>query len=879
MRIKLFFLAVIFLPATMFSQWSKVNSRGNLDVKEAQVGVEVAQIYSLDLQQMQKQLSNVSDRDLRQSGVVIRMPNANGELERFEVWEASNFEAGLQEKYPMIRSYIGKGLDDATAVLRFSLSHKGLSSMKIYDGKTVFIEPYTNDHKYYIVFDSTDHRKSAEDFACEVMGSSAVDDSQAYSTEGANAAGDYREFRLALSCTGEYGVYHGGTVPDVLAAFNASMTRINGVLEKDLSIHFNLIDRTEELIFLNPNTDPYSGAGPDQANSVISSKINDASAYDMGHLVDKKGANGAAYLGVLCGGSLKAGGWTAHNIPEGATFDIDYVAHEMGHQMGAGHSFSFDNWQIDRTVEPGSGNTIMAYTGITGNLDVQGNSYDYYHAASIAQIKNRLNQVPTCGNPRTMTVQAPVINAGPDRSIPHSTPFVLKGQVSGEGVDNFTHNWEQIDLAPSSQFGTNSKAYPTKPSGPNFKSEKPVAAPERYFPQFSKVLGGVLSTTWESVSSITRPLNFAMTTRNNHSVDPQSVRDDIRINVTADAGPFVVTSPIADQNVSSLSNVTITWDVANTNVAPVNTTHVNIKLSTDGGISFVSLLDGTANDGSETVSIPAGSQSENAYILIEAVDNVFYAVSPSFVIDYAVIGEECETYTYSGPAVSINDGPGGSEITSKEITIPLDVINKGGITKFSVNLDVTHPNVRHLNIGLEAPYGTRALIWNRSCSGRSDIKATFEDNGSAIACNSPVSGNFLPNETLNVFKGMNPTGEWRLFAADNMPGGVGQVNAWSMEICTRKLENLGLMDFANQKEMKIYPNPSKGEFFVNASNVRAGNVSTVIYDATGRKVHQSNFDHKGGQLNQKYSLNLPVGVYVVMVQAVDKNMSQKLIVK
>lgn len=108
MRIKLFFLAVIFLPATMFSQWSKVNSRGNLDVKEAQVGVEVAQIYSLDLQQMQKQLSNVSDRDLRQSGVVIRMPNANGELERFEVWEASNFEAGLQEKYPMIRSYVGE---------------------------------------------------------------------------------------------------------------------------------------------------------------------------------------------------------------------------------------------------------------------------------------------------------------------------------------------------------------------------------------------------------------------------------------------------------------------------------------------------------------------------------------------------------------------------------------------------------------------------------------------------------------------------------------------------------------------------------------------------------------------------------------------------
>lgn len=879
MRINVLLLSLILLPATMFSQWSKVNSRQVLNVKEVHRGVQPLDLYSLDAQQLQQQLLNVSERHLKQAGVKIRMPNEEGKLELFEVWEASNFESELQEKYPMIRSYIGKSLNDPSATLRFSLSHKGLSSMKIFSGKTVFIEPYTEDHSVYIVFDSTEKRKSGEEFLCEVAGETNLEGLEDYSSDGINAVGDFREFRLALSCTGEYGVYHGGTIPDVLAAFNASMTRINGVLEKDLSIHFNLINETESLIFLNPTTDPYTSAGVNQANSVIQNTLGSANLYDMGHLVDKKAANGEAYLNVICGSSMKAGGWTAHNIPEGATFDIDYVAHEMGHQMGAGHSFSFANWQIDRTVEPGSGNTIMAYTGITGNLDVQGNSYDYYHAANIAQIKSRLNQVPSCGNPRPMTVLAPTINAGPDRTIPHSTPFVLKGEVSGEGVENYTHNWEQMDLAPSSQFGNNSKAYPSKPSGPNFKSEKPVSEPERYFPQLSKVLGGVLSTTWESVSSISRPLNFAMTTRNNHILDTQSVRDDIRVNVTADAGPFVVTSPIVDQSVLSLSDVVVTWDVANTDAAPVNTTHVNIKLSTDGGQSFVNLLENTANDGSETVTIPASSQSQNAYIMVEAVDNVYYAVSPSFVIDYSISGEECATYDYTGPAVTINDGPGGSEITSREVVLPLQIDNDGGITKFAVSLDVTHPNVRHLNIGLESPYGTRALIWNRTCNGQSGINATFEDGGSAIVCASPVSGNFQPNETLNVFKGMNATGEWKLFAADNMPGGVGKVNAWSVEICTRKVESLGLMDFAAKRELSIYPNPSQGEFFIQSSNVSPGKITTVVYDTAGRQVHQSNFEHKGGQLNQKYALQLPAGIYVVMVQSVDQNMTQKLVIK
>lgn len=877
MKFKLLLTLICFVPMSLFAQWNKASLKKQ-EVKSSKVQIESAGLYSLNIDQIRGALVNAPDRFTSHSGVLVQMPNAEGKLESFEVWEASNFAPGLQEKYPNIRAYVGKGMDNPTAILRFSISPKGLSSMVMSDKATVFIEPYTENNDVYIVYNSTKHRKHNEHFECNVFENDLDIDLGELDYSRAPMAGNFRTFRLALSCTGEYGQYHGGTVADVLAAFNDTMTRLNGVFEKDFSIHFDLIDEVESLIFTNPSTDPYTVAGPDQANSVISGIV-PLSSFDLGHLVDREPANGAAYLNGICG-SMRAGGWTAHNIPEGAAFDIDYVAHEMGHQLGAGHTYTFYGAQIGRPVEVGSGNTIMAYTGITGNLDVQANSYDYYHSASIEQIKNRLNQVPSCGISTPMPLDPPVVNAGNDYTIPHSTPFVLTGDVTGPESEGYTHNWEQVDMASAAQYGNNSRAYPTKPTGPNFKSLKPVADPVRYFPEFPSVLGGVLSTTWESVSSISRAHNFSLTTRNNHTTQPQSVRDDAKVTVTAAAGPFVVTAPEEAYSASSGDALLVTWNVAGTDASPINTTHVNIKLSTDGGSSFEVIAANTPNDGSESVTIPANSQSDNAYILVEAVDNVYYAVSPSFVIDYAVGGEVCYTYTYSGPAIPINDGPGGSEITSPEILVPLDVDNTGAITRFKVSLDVSHTNVSHLNIGLESPYGTRALVWNRTCSGRSGINASFEDGAGNISCaNSPVAGEFNPNETLAVFKGHNATGQWNLFASDNRPGATGTINSYSIEICNRELENLGVKDLSQHNAIALYPNPSNGEFYIDAKNLKGGEVITMIYNAAGQMVHKSSFNHAGGKLNQKYNVNLPAGVYVVLVKAGQETLNQKLIVK
>ncbi len=734
------FILSLLVPFLGFSQWSRTELRSQ-KVKESQEKLEFSGLYSLNADQLRQNLKDAPARFSNGKGVIISLPTANGSLEKFRVWEFSNMAPELQARYPEIKSYVGTALEDPTVYLRFSLSPVGFSSMITRSGISEFIEPYTEDRTVYAVFDSNARREQGkEPFECSVIDEAEKNNGEKNNAANKKLAG-FNIFRLALSCTGEYAQYHltaagtPATATDVqkkavvLAAMNASLTRLNGVFEKDLSFHFNLIADNDILIFLDAASDPYTNGGPNEAHAQISARIA-AENYDMGHLIDRKGGNGSAGVGVICNNNSKGAGWTAHNFPEGDKFDIDYVAHEMGHQLGAGHSYTYRSSQADQKVEPGSGSTIMAYTGITTLSDVQFNSNDYYHTNSITQIRNKLNSL-TCGVNTPFADAAPNINAGLDYTIPKSTPFVLKATTTDVANAAYTYVWEQTDQAAAAQIGAGdiSAAYPAKPTGPTFRSFTPVNSLVRYFPDFNKVLAGVLSTRWEAVSSIARGLNFAVTVRNNNPLQPQVSKDAMAVTVDAASGPFQVTAPVFGQSLNSGGTVNVTWDVAGTNAAPVNTANVNIKFSKDGGQTFTTIVANTPNDGSEQITIPAGSTSANAYILIEAADNIYYAVSPSFVIDYTVTGENCNTYTYNGAAVPITDGPGGGGISAPRITIPLMVNNTGTITRIKVTPSITHPNVSQLAVGIESPVGSSALFWNRSCSNSSGITASFSDSG------------------------------------------------------------------------------------------------------------------------------------------------------
>lgn len=888
-----FFIFALMIPFLGFSQWKRTELRAQ-KVKKNQEKLEYSGLYSLDANQLKQLLKNAPARFSGQKGTIISLPTVKGKLEKFQVWEYSNMAPELQAKYPEINSYVGTALEDPSVYLRFSLSPVGFSSMITRSGISEFIEPYTEDRTVYAVFDSNARRgQEKEPFECSTM-EKAIESTLEKKNNAANKkTAGFNTFRLAMSCTGEYAQYHltttntPATATDaqkkavILAAMNTSLTRMNSVFERDLSLHFNLIANNEVVIFLNPATDPYTSFGPTSAQTVISANV-PAADYDMGHLLDKRNGNGqAGDIGVICNDTAKAGGWTASNFPEGDTFDIDYVAHEMGHQLGANHSYSYKNgsYNPNSLVEPGSGSTIMGYAGITENYDVQFNSDDYFQSFNVTEIKNKINSI-ACGANTPFTGGVPSINAGADYTIPKSTPFVLKGTTTDANNSSYTYTWEQMSPA-GGQFAGNSIPYAAKPSGPTFKSVKPVSTPIRYFPDFNKVLAGVLTTKWETVSSVARNLNFDITVRNNNPLDPQTNRDATVITVNATSGPFQITAPTFGQSLSSGSTANITWDVAGTDQAPINTTNVNIKLSTDGGQTFTIIAANTANDGSEQIMIPAGSTSANAFIMIEAVGNVYYAVSPSFVIDYTVNGESCNTYTYSGDPVSIKDGPGGSGISSPKVVVPLMVNNNGIITKIKVTPAITHTAVSDLSIGIESPVGSSALIWNRSCgtSYFSGITATFSDAGNAVVCASPIQGETKSNETLAIFKGHKAQGEWKLFASDNYPENVGTITGWSLEVCTQQTQTLGTKEISSPlaDDIKIYPNPSDGRFFIKSQNIK-GKVKVNVLDASGRLIHSSAYQSEGNN-TKELNVNAPKGVYVISINSSKGVYNSKLVIK
>ncbi|MEQ1678590.1 MAG: reprolysin-like metallopeptidase, partial [Chitinophagaceae bacterium] len=455
--------------------------------------------------------------------------------------------------------------------------------------------------------------------------------------------------RLAQSCNGEYSNYFGATsaaqVALVLAAFNATLTRCNGVYEKDLALHLNLIANTTSVIYYNPATDPYSTTLSQwnaQLQSTLTSVIGEAN-YDIGHMFGASGGGGnAGCIGCVCTNGSKGSGITspADGIPQGDNFDIDYVVHEVGHQLGGNHTFSMSNEGTGVNKEVGSGITIMGYAGITSQ-DVAPHSIDIFHQASIAQIQANLAS-KTCPVTTVITNATPVVAALTNYTIPKSTPFALTGSATDANAgDVLTYCWEQNDN--STTTGASSVASATKATGPNWISFSPTTSPIRYFPKLSTILAGALisgplpggdaGANTEALSSVARTLNFRLTVRDNapySSAAPVSVGQtqfaDMVVTVNGTAGPFAVTSPNTAVNWAANSAQTITWSVNSTNLAPVNCTNVKISISTDGGNTFSALVATTANDGSEVVTIP-NTLSATARIKIEAVGNIFFDIS------------------------------------------------------------------------------------------------------------------------------------------------------------------------------------------------------------------------------------------------------------
>lgn len=248
------------------------------------------------------------------------------------------------------------------------------------------------------------------------------------------------------------------------------------------------------------------------------------------------------------------------------------------------------------------------------------NSIPTFHTKSFQSITAKV-QSTTCQVTIPSNNFAPTVNAGGDYTIPKGTPFRLEGSASDIDNNPLTYSWEQNDVGPAGDWNA-----PTG-NAPLFRSYVPVTVPYRYFPKLTDVINGTVSKG-EVRPSYARTMEFRLTVRDNNAGCAGVSNDDAIITVDGNSGPFTVTAPTTAVNWAGNSTQTITWNVANTTAFPVNAATVNIYLSTDGGLTYPTLLLGsTPNDGSETVTIPNVNTTQ-ARIMVAAETNVFYNINP-----------------------------------------------------------------------------------------------------------------------------------------------------------------------------------------------------------------------------------------------------------
>ena len=580
--------------------------------------------------------NNSSNKSANANEIVLPMPN--GSSERFVIRETPVMEAALANKYPHIKTFTGTSLDQSGSVVKIDIGDFGFNAMVISPEGRYFIDPLNNFTKEnYIVYYSRD-LQADNSFTCytedtpESISLREQRMSQLSSNKSA-AAVKFRTYRLALACTGEYAVASTSTSSptksQVLSKMVTSVNRVNSVYELDVAVTMVLVANNDTLIFLLGGSDPYDNSNGatmlGQNQTTVTARIGSAN-YDIGH-VFSTGGGGIAGLGVVCSSGNKARGVTGSPNPVGDAFDIDYVAHEVGHQFDATHTFNSQtgscgggNRSAGTAYEPGSGTTIMAYAGICGADDIRPNSDPFFHTASIDQINAFIN-TNTCPVVTQTVNNPPVVDAGANYTIPISTPFVLNGTATDpDGNTSLTYAWEQMDLGPAGAPAS------TVGNSPLFRFYPPVNDGQRIFPKLNDILTGA-AVKGERLPNYTRNMNFRLTVRDNQAMAGATGYDQMSISVTAAAGPFNVAMFNTTDTIIAGSKETILWNVANTNLSPINCTHVRISLSLDNGLTFpIVLADSTLNDGNELLDIP-NQTSNTARIKVEALGNIFFDIN------------------------------------------------------------------------------------------------------------------------------------------------------------------------------------------------------------------------------------------------------------
>ncbi len=611
------------ITSVLFSQslWTAQDYVTRSDVR---IKTTKAEFYSLNFAELKSNLSTATNEYSRGSqDLIIQIPLTGGKMESFKIFQTNTLSQGLQSKYPEINNYIIQSVDHPGIYGRIDVTYQGFHAIIKTGADYVYIDPALDRNtQNYMVYNRKD-AINTKTFHCY---SKTEDITEQMEVRSARISDNkMRTYRMALSCTGEYAQFHGGTVPLVLSAMNTTINRVNFVYEQEYAVRFEIIANTDLLINLNPLTDPYDNDDIDmqldQNQIECDIKIGNSN-YDIGHIFSTGGGGLAGYA-VACKSNTKAWGGTGSSKPINDPFDIDYVAHEVGHQLSGSHTQNNKcNRDESASYEPGSASTIMGYAGIC-SPNVQNNSDAYFHGYSIEEMSKYIvngtgNQCPT---KTSLDGTIPVITESTGNyTIPKLTPFELKAKA--EGDQPLIFQWDQLDNAVAEVQPPKS----TNTKGPLFRSYWGDNSGVRTFPAINYIVKN-LNNTWEALPGVKRDVNFILTVKEDKPGGANHAQKKNKLSVDNTAGPFVVTYP-NDKFITWFvgEGREITWDVAKTDAGNVKCKNVNILLSDDGGYNYPYLIATVPNSGSAYITVP-DYIGTTMRIKVAAADNVFFDIS------------------------------------------------------------------------------------------------------------------------------------------------------------------------------------------------------------------------------------------------------------
>ncbi|MEM1214467.1 MAG: reprolysin-like metallopeptidase [Bacteroidota bacterium] len=662
---------------------------------------ESVRLSVTDFQTQLANSPNEKNQQLRKSSQQVTLPLPDGTARTFLAVESSVMQPELQARWPQIRTYKILDAQDDHFTGRLAVTPQGISG--VYETATgvAYLEPYAADdnqnHLVYYQKDTDASHLPSQQFACGYVAEEAALHSTPEAFKPPHVGTTHllksetayiREYILALTCTGEYGQQKGGTIESVLTSFVMAMNVANLTFEREVGVKIILIANVENLIFLNPTTDPFINADEGrellgQVRPALISQGVQSVAYDLGHVF----TGGCTDVGGVVNGAVctsgKDRGVTCHYLSNVTAIVNRVFTHEVAHQFATDHSWANCPSSLDQLVtgsafEPGSGSTIMSYAGSCGNQNIVGNNDTYYHGHSAQQFieYTREGQANLCATEIETSNTNPKLTIPIEGGfhIPISTPFELvAGAVDNEN-DNLTYCWEQMDLGPITPLG--------EPVGnaPIFRSFPPNPNPNRVFPQMPLIVNNE-SDNREVLPTYSRDLTFRCMVRDNNPEIGATVWEDIAFRATETAGPFLVLSPNVGDEVWATGDFReITWDVANTTNDLVDCQQVDILLSTDGGFTYdYTLLEGTYNDGSAFVSIP-NVTGNDMRIRVQATNNVFFDIS----------NEDFTIETATEPGYTLTTGAQYWDICGPDIiTIPVSTTS---VLSYAENIDFSVAN-------------------------------------------------------------------------------------------------------------------------------------------------------------------------------------------